>query len=138
MIGIESVIESIKAENAAQCEVIIKKAAEECERIRASYAQTEQDEYWKYVGAGAKDTEYRLGQLNDLAAQEAKKQLVLTQQDMVDAAFELAAARLNELPRSVYNQLLKKLGVKDGSSADVIVDMYKEELSAKVASALFD
>ena len=138
MNGIENIIEQIKLESASQCEEISKKAAEECERVRESYAQAEQDEYWKFVGAGAKDTEHRLEQLNELAAQEAKKQLTVTQQEMIDAAFDLAAARLNELPRSVYSHLLKKLELEAGSSADSIVAMYKKELHAKVAAALFD
>lgn len=138
MNGIENVIEYIKLESAAQCEAILKGAADECELVRVSYSQTEQDEYWKFVGAGAKETEQHLEQLNELAAQEAKKQLAFTQQEMVDAAFDLAASRLNELPRSVYNHLLKDLDLEAGSSADTVVEMYKEELSAKVAAVLFD
>ena len=138
MINIDSIIEYIAAESAAQCEQIIAEAALECERLRAEYAQTEQDEYWKFVGAGAKETEHHLEQLNDLAAQEAKKQLTTTQQEMVDAAFDLAATRLNELPRSVYNRLLIRLGAESGSSADSIAAMYKQELSGKIAAALFD
>ena len=138
MIGIENVIEQIKTQSTAKCEEIARKAEEECKRVHASYAQAEQDEYWKFVGAGAKDTEHRLEQLNELATQEAKKQLVVTQQEMVDVAFELAAARLDALPRSVYNRLLLKLGVASGSGSAVVVDMYRKELTAKVATALFD
>ena len=138
MTGIENVIEHIKSESAALCDSIAQSAVEECERVRASFAKKEQDEYWKFVGAGAKETEHRLEQLNELANQEANKLIVITQQEMVDAAFALAASRLNELPRSVYNRLLMKLGLESGSSSDIVVDKYRKELTAKVATALFD
>lgn len=138
MNGIEGIIEYIKLQSAAECEAITAEAAQECERIRTEYARTEQDEYWKYLGIGAKETEQRLAQLNDLAEQEAKKQVFITQQEMVEAAFTLAAGKINELPGEEYSGLLEKLGVESDCGAEALVGRYKEELYAEVMAALFD
>ena len=138
MNGIENVIARIKAESAAECEDIAQKSVEDCERIRAEYAQAEQDEYWKYLGAGAKDTEKRLEQLNDLAAQESKKQVLVTQQEMVEAAFALAAEKLRKLPGDEYQAILLRLNMKADASPSALLAKYKEKLSPSVLAALFD
>jgi len=138
MQGLENIIAYIKSESDAECGAIAKEAIEECDRIRDDYARSEQDEYWKYLSAGAKDTEHRLEQLNNLAAQEAKKLIVSTQQKMIDAAFELAAQKLSELPEHELNELRARLGVEADCGADALVGRYKDELAPDVAAILFD
>lgn len=138
MNGIEKVIEYIKAEAAAECEDIRKKAAEECERIRAGYTRMEQDEYWKYLSVGAKEAEQRIEQLTDLAGQESKKQVLATQREMVDAAFELAVKKLLEIPVNDYLALLSGLGVASDCSPEALVELYKEDLTPDVTASLFD
>ena len=138
MNGIEAVISKIKTETAAECEEIAKKAAEECARITAEYSKKEQDEYWKYLGEGAKETEKRLEQLSDLADQESKKQIIATREEMAEAAFALATEKLENMPENEYAALAAKHGMAPGAAPAELVAKYKEKLSRVVASALFD
>lgn len=138
MNGIENIIERISAQSAAECDEIAQNALEECERVRADYAKMEQDEYWKRLAAGAKEAEQRLEQLNNLADQESKKQVLLTQREMADAAFDLAARKLLELPAGEYSALLESLGIDGDCDAYALVARYKEELMPDVMVSLFN
>jgi len=138
MDGIEKIIAYINSEFEEECAEISRCATEDCERIRADSARLEQEEYWKYINAGSKETELRLARLTDLAAMEARKQLLLTQQEMVDAAFSLASKKLLELPGHEYARLLKKHAVGADCGAEEIVELYRKELSLKIVSALFE
>jgi len=138
MNGIDKVIDHIKSEAAALSEEITRSAAEQCERLRAQYAQTEQDEYWKSIDAGTKEAERRMERLNTLAEMESNKQILATQQEMITEAFELAAKKLSELHKADYAALLNRLSMKSGTSPEDVVARYKSELSPRVASALFN
>ena len=138
MNGLEKIIEYIKADSDAQCAEIERDAAAECERVRSEYAKKEQDEYWKYLGVGAKEAEQRLAQLNELADHESKRQIILTQQEMVDAAFSLAAAKLTELPENEYIELLAKYGADPELSAEDFIAQFREDMTSDVRAALFD
>ena len=138
LVGLDRVIEHIKDEAEAECEEISRNATAECEQIRKDYARLEQDEYWKYISTGSKETEMRQEQLKNLAAMEAKKKLLVTQQEMVDAAFALAAEKLRELPEHDYSTLCKRLSTKASTTPEEIVERYRGELSQTILSALFD
>ena len=109
MNGIEKILEHISSESASECAAIAKDAAEECERVRAEYAKAEQDQYWELVNDGTKEAERRLERLNSLAALESKKHVLATQQDMIVAAFDLAATKILGLPGPEYVEFLAKL-----------------------------
>ena len=109
MNGIEKILEHISSESATECAAIAKDAADECERVRAEYAKAEQDQYWELVNNGTKEAERRLERMNSLAALESKKHVLATQQDMIVAAFDLAANKLLDLPDSDYVEFLAKL-----------------------------
>jgi len=138
MNGLDRVIDYIKSEAAAQCEEITRYAAEECARLKSEYAQTEQDEYWKSIDVGTKEAERRMERLNTLAEMESNKQILATQQEMISEAFELAAKKLSELHKADYAALLNRLGMKSGTKPEEIVARYKNELSPRVASVLFN
>ena len=139
MNNIEKIIEYINAQTIAECEEISRNAAEECERKRAEFARAEQDEYWKYIDAGTKETERRLESLKELAAAEAKKQVDILQAEMLDEAFALAAQKLLTLPGDVYSELLKRLCIDDaGCSPDALLAQFRDDLTPDVVSALFD
>ena len=108
MNGIEKILAHIKSESGAECAAIERTAAEECEQIRAQYAKTEQDEYWKLINDGTKEAERRLERLNSLAVLESKKQVLATQQEMVSEAFEHAAKTLLGLPEELYVRFLAR------------------------------
>jgi V/A-type H+-transporting ATPase subunit E len=109
MKGIEKILEHISSESAAECDAIAKGAAEECERIRAEYARAEQDEYWELINGGTREAERRLERMGSLAALESKKLVLATQQEMIAAAFDLAAKRILGLPEREYIDFLAKL-----------------------------
>jgi len=138
MNNINKITEYIKAEAEAQCKEIAHKAAEECERILTGSAQAEQAEYWKAINAGTRETEQRLKLLGNLAADEADKQIAALHQEMLDEAFAMAAQKLGELPKKEYGELLKRLALDPGCSAEVVVSTYKNALSLSVVSALFE
>ena len=137
MNGIEKIIEHIRLQSEEQCRDITRKAFDECQRIKAEYAQAEQDEYWNRIDAGTKETEHRMERLKRLAEMESNKQILATQQEMIAEAFDLAVKKLAQLPKNQYSELLKRLDMKAGAGAGTIVERYKNELSPRVASALF-
>jgi len=136
--GLDKLIDHIRAEAKAECEEISRNAASECAQIRTDYARMEQDEYWKSINAGSKETEQRHERLMNLADMEAKKMLLSTQQEMVDEAFALAAKKLSELPKREYSRLCASLSMGPNSEPEAIVEHYRAELSLKIVSALFD
>jgi len=138
MNNIEKIIDYIKVKTIAECEEISRAAAEECVRIRAEYARSEQDEYWKSIDVGTKETEQRLEKLKELAAAEAKKQIDSLHKEMLDEAFTLAARNLMELPKGDYDAILIRLGIEADCSPDALVARYRAELEPDVIPALFD
>jgi len=135
---LDKIIGHIKAMAKAECDEISRDTAAQCARIRTDYARMEQDEYWKAINAGSKETEHRREQLKSLTEMEAKKMLLSTQQEMVDEAFALAATKLSELPKREYSKLCARLSMDPGCDAASVVERYRTELSLKIVSALFD
>jgi len=138
MQGFKKIIDHIKAESEKECKEIAVKANEESQRIRSLYSQKEQDAYWACVNNGSKEIEKRVADLSDLAAEQAKKKILETQQDMLDDVLELTAKKLSALPTRKYNDLLKRLGVEEGCKPEYLVEQYRDDLSETVISALFD
>ena len=138
MTGIEKITEYIKTASEAECEEITRNSIEECERIRTEYSRSEQDEYWRSINNGSKETEQRLSSLGNLASAEANKQIAALQEEMLDQAFALAAKKLLELPGSEYAELRKKFGADPDINAEALVESYRDELSQSVISELFE
>ena len=135
---LEKVLNYIRSQSHAQCEEIAGNTLLECEALRSQYAQDEQDEYWKYLGAATKQAEDRLVKLGELAKSEARKKLDETRREMVDTAFELAAEKFAALPKDEYLGLLKKLNLKPDFTPDALTRRYRELLAPEVESLLFD
>ena len=129
MNGIEKILEHISSESASECAAIANDAAEECERVRAEYAKAEQDQYWAMVNDGTKEAERRLERLTSLAALESKKHVLATQQDMIVAAFELAAKKLVELPQAEYIEFLAKLACSASLTGTETIILSSSDLS---------
>ena len=138
MENIEKIIEYINTQTIMECKEIIQGAQDESERIRASYYRDEQDEYWKAINAGSKESELRLRSLNALASEEANKKVEALRREMLHEALMLAATKLSELPSDEFKKILKKAGVSSDLSCEEFVLGYEERLSASVMSALFD
>ena len=127
MNGIDKIIEHIVAQSKAQCEEIVDSAQEECKRIREEYSKIEQEEYWKKVNAGAKEAENRLIRLIALAELESRKNVLATQQEMMDAAFKLAADKLIALPPHAQIPLLATLACEASITGEEEIIMSSED-----------
>ena len=138
MNGIEKILEHISSESAVECGAIAQSASEECERIRQEYAKAEQDQYWELINSGTKEAERRLERMNSLAALESKKHVLATQQEMIVAAFDLAAKKLLELPEPEYVEFLAKLACSASLSGTETIILSPADLTrigAKVTEA---
>lgn len=135
---LDKLLQHIKAESENECKTIALNSNNECKRIREEYSKKEQDEYWNYVNNGSKEIEKRTKQLADLAAEQAKKMVDETQQDMLDRVLSLTAKKLSALPSRTYNEILTKLGIEHGLKPEFLVEQFREDLTPSVTSALFD
>ena len=138
MENVDKVIEYINTQTILECKEIVQYAHGEAERIRAGYYRDEQDEYWKAINAGTKESELRVRSLNDLASDEANKKVEALRSEMFHEALMLAAKKFSELPGDEYKKILKKAGVPLDLSCEEFVLVYEDKLLASVMSALFD
>ena len=135
---LEKILQHIKTESEHECKAIAQKANNDCENIRKEYSKREQDEYWAFVNKGSKEIENRSRQLMELSAEQAKKMINDTQQDMLDRVLSLTAKKLSALPTRTYNEILTKLGIEHGLKPEFLVEQFREDLTPSVTSALFD
>jgi len=138
MNALNKVLDHIKSASEAECEEITREAEEECRRIREEYSRTEQDEYWKYIDAGTKEAHRRGQQLTAHAEEEASKQILATQRELLDGAFDLAAKKLLEVDDGTYRKLLSKMKLKPGSNPQDVISKIRDQYKAGVSSVLFD
>jgi len=138
MQGFEKILQHIKVESEKECKAIAVNANNECNRIRSEYSKKEQDEYWGYVNKGSLEIEKRANQLTTLAADEAKKMVYATQQEMLDRVLSLTAKKLSALPSRKYNEILSKLGIEPGLKPEFLIEQFREDLTPSVTAALFD
>ena len=109
MEGISKIVDRIAAESREECAAIAASGAARCDEIRAALAEEEKQACGEILAAGTRDTNTRFELLGNLAAMEAKKQILAEKQRMLTAAFSLAETRLAELPDDKYAALLTKL-----------------------------
>ena len=102
MKGIDKITSRILADAEAECAAVRAESDRHCEAIRAENEKRAQDEYWKLVREGVKDTEQRVQRLDRTARLEAKKSILNMKQEAVSRAFELAKDKIAELPERDY------------------------------------
>jgi len=137
MNGIEKILEHISQQSASECEAIAQEAAGECQRILEDYAKAEQDEYTQLLSEGKAESERRLDRMNSLAALESKKHVLSTQQDMIAAAFELAASKLLALPEPEYVEFLAKLACTASLNGNEVI-VLSEADHGRIGSKVLD
>jgi len=138
MQGFEKILQHIKNESEKECRDIAVKANNECNRIRSEFSKKEQEEYWDYVNKGSQEIEKRANQLTGLAADEAKKMVYATEQQMLDRVLYLTAKKLSALPSRKYNEILTKLGIEQGLKPEFLIEQFRDDLTPSVTAALFD
>ena len=102
MNGIEKITARITADAEAECRAIREESEKKCAEIRAENDKKAQEEYWRLVRAGVKDTEQRVQRMARTAALEAKKSVLNMKQEAVSRAFDLAKDKIAELPERDY------------------------------------
>ena len=108
MNGIEKITARIRADAEAECAAIRAESEERCAAIRAENERAAQEEYWRLVREGVKDTEQRVQRLGRTARLEAKKSVLNMKQEAVTRAFYLAREKLAGLPEADYVAFLAR------------------------------
>lgn len=108
MKGIDKITSRIIADAEAECAAIKQESDGRIEAARAEAEKKAQDEYWRLVREGVKDTEQRVQRLDRTARLEARKSVLNMKQEAVSKAFELAKDRIAELPERDYVAFLAR------------------------------
>ena len=102
MKGIDKITSRIIADAEAECRDVKRESDERCAAVRAENEKRAQDEYWRLVREGVKDTEQRVQRMDRTARLEAKKSVLNMKQEAVSRAFDLAKDKIAELPERDY------------------------------------
>ena len=108
MNGIEEITARITAEAEAECQAIRAESDKKCAEIRAENDKKAQEEYWRLVREGVKDTEQRVQRMARTAALEAKKSVLSMKQEAVSRAFGEAQKLIAALPEADYVAFLAR------------------------------
>ena len=98
MKGIDKITSRILADAEAECAAVRKESDERIAAVKAEAEKKAQDEYWRLVREGDKDTEQRVQRMDRTARLEAKKSVLNMKQEAVSRAFDLAREKSAELP----------------------------------------
>ena len=126
MDGIEKIIERINAAAAEECAAIAQKAEDECAAIRGEYEKKLQAAYESAIHNGEREINLDTDRLVRNARLDARKELLLAKQNILDGAFQAAKQKLLELPEDgeemaflcIYGPHLAAL-LADGCQHDV-------------------
>lgn len=125
MKGIEKLVARILADAENECAAVKKESDERCAAIKADAEKKAQDEYWRLVREGVKDTEQRVQRMDRTARLEARKSVLNMKQETVSRAFELAKDKIAELPERDYVGFLAR------EAADAAVTGQEEVILCK-------
>lgn len=125
MKGIEKLVARILADAENECAAVKKESDERCAAIKADAEKKAQDEYWRLVREGVKDTEQRVQRMDRTARLEARKSVLNMKQETVSRAFELAKDKIAELPERDYVAFLAR------EAADAAVTGQEEVILCK-------
>ena len=125
MKGIEKLVARILADAENECAAVKKESDERCSAIKADAEKKAQDEYWRLVREGVKDTEQRVQRMDRTARLEARKSVLNMKQETVSRAFELAKDKIAELPERDYVAFLAR------EAADAAVTGQEEVILCK-------
>lgn len=141
MDGIEKIIERINAAAAEECAAIAQKAESDCAAIRSEYEKKLQAAYESAIEKGEKEIGLDAERTLRNARLDARKELLLAKQNVLDTAFQTAKEKLLNLPEDQYIAWLASLACKasDGSGEIILSARDKglgEKLLAKANEAL--
>ncbi|MBQ2960966.1 MAG: V-type ATP synthase subunit E [Oscillospiraceae bacterium] len=133
MDGIEKIIERINAAAAEECAAIAQKAESDCAAIRSEYEKKLQAAYESAIEKGEKEIGLDAERMLRTARLDARKELLLAKQNVLDTAFQTAKEKLLNLPEDQYIAWLASLACKasDGSG-EIILSARDKELGEKL------
>ncbi|MBR5478965.1 MAG: hypothetical protein IKU84_02190 [Clostridia bacterium] len=111
MNGIENIIARIEEDAEQEINKILADARGKAEEISAKYASLAAKETEAILEKGKKSADDRTVRLQGVAGLDARKMLLRTKQEMIDAAFRTAEEKLTSLEGEDYVETLAKLGV---------------------------
>ena len=158
MHGIEKVTDRIAQDVQAEIEAQLSQAQERADQILAEYETQAREAVERILAHGQREVDAHRAQLHSMARLEARKRVLAAKQDVIEAAFEKALARLCALPREkMANQLigeghltlgpaeegiaggllLRRGRVDINCTFSMLLQRRRESLSAQVAEILF-
>ena len=136
MKGIDKITPRILADAEAECAAVRKESDERCAAIKAEAEKKAQEEYWRLVREGVKDTEQRVQRMDRTARLEAKKSVLNMKQEAVSRAFELARDSIAELPERDYVGFLARQAAEAAISGQEEVIFCERDRAAVGAKAV--
>ena len=109
MHGIEKVTDRIAQDAQAEIEAQLSQAQERADQILAEYETQAREAVERILAHGQREVDAHRAQLHSMARLEARKRALAAKQDVIEAAFEKALARLCALPREKMVPLLARL-----------------------------
>ena len=138
MNGIERITARIRADAEAECAAIRAESEARCAEIRAENERLAQEQYWKLVREGVKDTEQRVQRMGRTARLEARKGVLTMKQESVSKAFDRAKEKIAELPEKDYVAFLAREAAEAAVTGQEEVILSKKDraaVGAKVVKA---
>jgi len=137
MLSVGKIIEYINNESEKECKAIAAKAHKEGAKLQFVYSKKEEDAYTTSMNEGKEKIVMRVEQLSKLADEQAQKMVQDAEKNVLNDVLDLTAKKLSALPSQEYSALLKRLGIEEGCKPEYLVELYREELSKSVVSAVF-
>lgn len=141
MNGIEKITDRIEEDVQREIDALLSEARNQAATIRADYeakAKAETESILKKGEQAAAQREERLGSVAQL---EARKLTLALKQEMVEAAFDRALAKLTGLPDEKYIALLAQLAVsssRTGREAVILSQKDRARFGKQVVTAAND
>ena len=137
MKGLEKITARIEQDSHAEIEAVLRQADEAAAAVRSQYADEAAAASAKADGEAARAARERLERLESAARMDAKKLLLATKQDCIQAAFDRALADLLALPEEEYAALLARIAVgasQSGREELIFSPADRERVGAKVVA----
>lgn len=138
MKGIDKITSRIIADAEAECRDVKRESDERRAAVRAENEKRAQDEYWRLVREGVKDTEQRVQRMDRTARLEAKKSVLNMKQEAVSRAFDLAKDKIAELPERDYVAFLAREAAEaaiTGQEEVIFCERDRKSVGAKAVKA---
>ena len=136
MKGIDKITSRILADAEAECAAVRKESDERIAAVKAEAEKKAQDEYWRLVREGVKDTEQRVQRMDRTARLEAKKSVLNMKQEAVSRAFDLAREKIAELPERDYVGFLARMAGEPAVTGQEEVVLNARDAAAVGAKAV--